>query len=113
MRTRLYLDSRLGSGGRGAPGHHAVRLLGRVLRMKRGDTLSVFNERDGEYAAKIVARSRDRLTLELAGRLVDPAAPGGDSPLRLHLAQSLSRGERMNVLVQKTTELGSAGSRRY
>ena len=106
MRTRLYLDSRLDSGGCVAAGNDAVRHLGWVLRMKRGDTLSVFNERDGEYAAKIVERSRDGLRLELAGRLVDPAASGSDSPLRLHLAQGLSRGERMNVLVQKTTELG-------
>ena len=106
MKTRLYLDSRLDSGGCVAAGNDAVRHLGWVRRMKRGDTLSVFNERDGEYAAKIVERSRDRLRLELAGRLVDPAASGSDSPLRLHLAQGLSRGERMNVLVQKTTELG-------
>ena len=106
MGTRLYLDRELDSGGRVETDSAAAQYLGRALRMKRGDTLSVFNGRDGEYAAEIVGQSRDSVTLRLAERLVDPAAAGSESPLRLQLAQSVSRGERMDMVVQKTTELG-------
>ena len=106
MGTRLYLDSPLEDGRRVEAGNAAATYLGRALRMKRGDTLSVFNGRDGEYAAEIVEQSRGGVTLLLAGRLVDPAAAETESPLQLHLAQSVARGERMDLVVQKTTELG-------
>lgn len=106
MGTRLYLDRQLETGERVEAGNAAAQYLGRALRMKRGDSLRVFNGRDGEYAAEIVERSRDSVTLRLAERLVDPAAADSESPLRLELAQSVSRGERMDMVVQKTTELG-------
>lgn len=106
MGTRLYLDCRLESGERVEAGNAAAQYLSRALRMRRGDNLRVFNGRDGEYAAQIVEQSRSSVTLRLAERLVDPAAAGSESPLRLELAQSVSRGERMDLVVQKTTELG-------
>ena len=105
MGTRLYLDRTLSSGECVEGGSDAAQYLGRALRLKRGDALSVFNGRDGEYAAEIVEQSRRRVVLRLAERLVDPAA-AAESPLHLHLAQSVSRGERMDLVVQKTTELG-------
>lgn len=106
MGTRLYLDSPLAAGERVEAGSDAAQYLGRALRMKRGDTLSVFNGRDGEYAAEIVEQSRGSVVFRLAERLVDPTAAASESPLCLHLAQSVSRGERMDLVVQKTTELG-------
>lgn len=106
MGTRLYIDRKLESDGLLEADGAAAKYLGRALRMKRGDALSVFNGQDGEYAAKIVELTRDGVTLGLAERLVDPAAAGSESPLRLQLAQSVARGERMDIVVQKTTELG-------
>ncbi len=106
MRTRLYLDMPLQSGERLEAGSAAAQYLGRALRMRRGDSLRVFNGRDGEYAATIVGQARGSMTLELGDRLVDPATAQSESPLNLHLVQGVSRGERMDLVIQKTTELG-------
>lgn len=86
----------------------ASQHLTRVLRLRSGAALTVFDGRGGEYAA----------TLELAGRdtgrdaarvLIGEHRPiERESPLRITLLQGLARGERMDWVVQKATELGVA-----
>jgi 16S rRNA (uracil1498-N3)-methyltransferase len=80
--------------------HHAVR----VLRLKVGDAVVLFNGDGAEYAAVIAQAGRDRLALDVAAReTVDR-----ESPLRVRLAQGVSGGERMDYTVQKAVELGVA-----
>ena len=80
--------------------HHAVR----VLRLKAGDAVVLFNGDGAEYAAVISEAGRDRLVLEITGR----AAVDRESPLAVTLAQAVSGGERMDYTVQKAVELGAA-----
>ena len=99
---RLYVDDRLGAGAELRLGEEAARYLGRVLRLRAGDTVHVFNGDDGEWSATISRITKDRVTL-LAHDPVDNTA---ESRLRVHLVQGISRGERMDFVVQKATELG-------
>ncbi len=80
-----------------AASHH----LTRVLRVAAGDRIVVFN--DGvEYAATITGVDRAAVTVKLAaGKAVDR-----ESTLRCTLAQVVASGERMDITLQKSVELG-------
>ncbi len=100
---RVYVDLPLASGSEielpEATANHAVR----VLRLRAGAALTLFNGRGGEYAATLGAtgpRSR------VHARVGDHADVERESPLRLTLLQGIARGERMDLIVQKATELG-------
>ncbi|HKU71738.1 MAG TPA: 16S rRNA (uracil(1498)-N(3))-methyltransferase [Burkholderiales bacterium] len=80
--------------------HHAVR----VLRLKAGDAVVLFNGDGSEYSATISQASRDRVALDVTGR----TAVDRESPLQVTLAQAISSGERMDYTVQKAVELGIA-----
>ena len=102
--TRLYTEHRLGPGAELELGVEAARYLGRVLRLKAGDVLSVFNGNDGEWHATIRTLGKERVALQV-GEALDADT---ESALRVHLVQGISRGERMDFVVQKATELGVA-----
>lgn len=76
--------------------------VARVLRLAVGGELTVFDGRGGEYAATITAIRRDEVRIALG-----PHRPiEREAPVRVTLMQSLARGERMDLIVQKATELG-------
>jgi len=58
----------------------------------------------GEYYGKLVTATKDNAVIELT-QFKDV---NRDSPLSIHLLQSISRGERMDYVIQKATELGVA-----
>ena len=76
--------------------------LGKVLRMKAGRELILFNGQGGEYPASLLDLSKKQATVTL-GNKVDIDR---ESPLHSHLAIGLSRGERWDLVLQKATELG-------
>jgi 16S rRNA (uracil1498-N3)-methyltransferase len=76
--------------------------LSRVLRLGVGDSLSVFDGAGSEFAATISNMSKSSAILRIGEKI--PTAT--ESSLRLHLVQGISRGERMDFVVQKATELG-------
>ena len=100
MKPRVYLDAALEQPGdvslNDAPAHH----LARVLRLREGDALTVFNGRGGEWDAQFVGKRRVRL--------VAFDAVERESPLRITLVQGVSSGDRMDYTVQKAVELGVA-----
>jgi 16S rRNA (uracil1498-N3)-methyltransferase len=79
----------------------AHRYLTRVLRLRPGDTLTVFDGAEREIAARIVASTSHatRLALGERHRLTRTQA-------QITLMQAIPRGERMDLVVQKATELG-------
>jgi len=81
--------------------------LGRVLRVASGQSLVLFNGDGHEYAAEVVGGGRGELAVAVRSRL--PGLP--ESPLALTVAQAVSRGERMDLTLQKCTELGVTGFR--
>jgi 16S rRNA (uracil1498-N3)-methyltransferase len=102
--TRVYLDAPLEAGARVTLTGSAARHVTRVLRLRPGQALTLFNGRGGEYAATIEALRRERVAVAVG----EPSAIERESPLTLTLAQGVSRGERMDLIVQKATELGAS-----
>lgn len=99
---RLFIDDRLLPGSELRLDDEASRYLVRVLRLKSGDTVNVFNGEDGEWTATIERVQKHRATLVVH----DEVSCDAESPLHIHLVQGISRGERMDFVVQKATELG-------
>lgn len=83
-----------------APSRH----LGKVLRMTPGREVRVFNGAGGEYTGRIVSVDKKAVALELTA--FDP--DDRQSPLDLELAIGVSRGDRMDWVLQKATELGAS-----
>jgi 16S rRNA (uracil1498-N3)-methyltransferase len=100
---RVYVDQTLAAGGRVRLTGNAAHHLGRVLRLRPGAQLSLFNGRGGEYAARVDDLRREEVVLSLGA--FDPGER--ESPLDLTLIQGIARGERMDAIVQKATELGA------
>jgi 16S rRNA (uracil1498-N3)-methyltransferase len=100
--TRVFVDDDLAVGQRlrieGSAGNHIVR----VLRSRVGDELTLFNGRGGEYSAAIDEIRRDTVQVSVRAHRDEER----ESAFDLTLAQGISRGERMDWVVQKATELG-------
>lgn len=81
----------------------AAEHVGRVLRLRSGDALTLFNGDGSDYTAQLTAVSRGAATARVTGA----AALHNESPLALTLAQGIARGDKMDWVVQKATELGA------
>jgi 16S rRNA (uracil1498-N3)-methyltransferase len=100
--TRVHVEAELQTGRRLTVEASAGNHIARVLRLRAGDSLTLFNGQGGEYAGSIEEIHRDTVVVSvLERREVDR-----ESPHQLTLAQGISRGERMDWVVQKATELG-------
>lgn len=78
--------------------HHMLR----VLRLQENHILHIFNGLGAEYTAKLLPSNKHRATIFLE-KAIDNSC---ESPLQIHLAQGISRGERMEYSLQKAVELG-------
>lgn len=99
---RIFIDSKPAIGEPLACSAEQAHYLGRVLRLKSGDQVSIFCNDDHDYMAHIEALDKK------SGRLfVEDAKPNNCNPSgKLQLAQSISKGQRMDYTLQKATELG-------
>jgi 16S rRNA (uracil1498-N3)-methyltransferase len=103
MRTiRIHVDQPLAVASELNLPPQAAEHVVRVLRMNPGEPLTVFNGDGNDYAAVIVAVGKREVMLRI--EQVRPLA--NESPLQLTLAQGVARGEKMDLIVQKATELG-------
>ena len=102
MSTRLLVSAALGNGADVELDGDRAHYLSRVLRARVGDRIFVFDGSGQEWPAEIVSMSKAGVRLSLG----DGTNPGTESALRIHLVQGVSRGERMDFVVQKATELG-------
>jgi len=100
--TRVHVPGPLSCGRGHTIEGDAANHITRVLRLQPGDPLIVFDGRGGEYAARIEAIRKDAVVVAVQ----EHSAATRESPLSLTLAQGVSRGERMDWVVQKATELG-------
>jgi 16S rRNA (uracil1498-N3)-methyltransferase len=78
--------------------NHAVR----VLRLKQGDAIILFNGAGGEFEAQLVEVEKRRACASI-GRFVEREC---ESSLPIILGQCISRGEKMDYTIQKAVELG-------
>ncbi|HXR89704.1 MAG TPA: 16S rRNA (uracil(1498)-N(3))-methyltransferase [Steroidobacteraceae bacterium] len=102
--TRVHVTESLQVGKRIAVEGAAANHITRVLRLRAGEPLTLFNGNGAEYAATILEFRRDTVLVEVGPE----QAANRESPLPLTLAQGISRGERMDWILQKATELGGS-----
>lgn len=81
------------------PSHH---YLAKVLRLTEGRELILFNGDGNNYSAIFETAAKRHCII----RIIKKAKNNSESPLNIHLGIGISRGERMDWVVQKTTELG-------
>ena len=105
--TRVHIDDALRVGTEIALPESAAAHLGRVLRLGVGDACVLFNGDGHDYAARIVALGKRELRVAIDSAEAVPR----ESPLKLVLLQGVARGEKMDLILQKATELGAAAFR--
>ncbi|HTN31819.1 MAG TPA: 16S rRNA (uracil(1498)-N(3))-methyltransferase [Pseudomonas sp.] len=101
--SRFFIDAPLSLGRHELPEAQA-HYIGRVLRLAPGAAVQLFDGSGQEYLGELAEVSKKSVCVELCQALDGLA----ESPLRIHLGQGLSRGERMDWAIQKATELGVA-----
>ena len=102
--SRVYVDAPLSAGARielpAAAGVH----LAKVLRVRGGDELVLFSGDGREFAASVESVRGTRVAVALG----EARALDRESPLAVTLVQCIARADRMDLIVQKATELGVA-----
>ncbi len=100
--TRLFLpDTDLHSRFISIKGEKA-RYLVTVLRCRTGDPLLIHDEKGNVYSATVAGVTNKEVSAEVIGK-IDLQA---ESPLNITLYQGLLKGEKMDLVIQKATELG-------
>jgi 16S rRNA (uracil1498-N3)-methyltransferase len=102
--TRCYVAGALNPGDTLSLPEGTSAHVGRVLRARPGDLLTLFNGEGGEYEAQILQIDRRGVSVRVGVH----RAIERESPLKLTLLQAIARGEKMDFIVQKATELGVA-----
>ena len=103
---RLYVEAPLRAGASLDCTAAQANYLGNVLRLGVGETLLVFNGRDGEWLSEITAMRRGAGALA-AREQVRPQSGGPD----LHYVFAPLKKARLDYMVQKATEMGVAALR--
>jgi 16S rRNA (uracil1498-N3)-methyltransferase len=102
--TRLYFSGDLQPGRKCLLPRSQARHAVRVLRLKAGEEIILFNGDGAEYGAVIERATADGLVVQVR----DSRAADREAPLPVTLAQGVSSGERMDFTLQKAVELGVA-----
>lgn len=101
--SRFFIDAPLSLGQHELPETQA-HYIGRVLRHAVGDAVQLFDGSGQEFLGELIEVGKKNVRVELREQFSGQP----ESPLRVHLGQGLSRGERMDWAIQKATELGAA-----
>lgn len=100
--TRIYVPGDLAANSEIVLPAQSGEHLTRVLRLEAGAPFTVFNGQGGEYSAVLGTRSGKKVP----ARLGRHDTIERESPLTITLLQGVARSERMDLIVQKSTELG-------
>jgi 16S rRNA (uracil1498-N3)-methyltransferase len=100
--ARLYTSQQLSVGSEvaleAAPGHH----IATVLRAKPDQCIELFNGDGKAYSARITQLQKKSVIVHID----DCQIPDNESPLNIELAIGISKGDRFDLVLQKSTELG-------
>ncbi|WP_087686398.1 16S rRNA (uracil(1498)-N(3))-methyltransferase [Pandoraea sp. PE-S2R-1] len=98
---RFFVDAPLHTGALLDLPDAVVRHV-QVLRLKAGDTLTLFNGTGGEYPAELVSLEKRHAAVQLGEHDTREA----ETPYRVTLAQGIAGGDKMDWLIEKAIELG-------
>lgn len=101
-KTRIYVEPPLSMGEvivlKDEIAHHLLN----VLRRRQGDLVDVFNGHGGYFESEIVNVNKKGVSVRLNRYIKDSS----EGELNLTLVQGISRGHKMDYIVQKAVELG-------
>ena len=100
--TRVFVPAVLAAGAEVTLPESAAAHLTRVLRLGVGDACILFNGDGHDYAAHLSSIGKREVRAQVGEASVVPR----ESALRLVLLQGIARGEKMDLILQKATELG-------
>lgn len=101
--TRCHVPLPLQAGDELTLPEEALHHLVRVLRLRAGERCVLFNGDGCDYPAELIAVDRRAARVRILG-----ATPcRNESPLAISLIQGIARGEKMDLILQKATELGA------
>jgi len=99
---RIFSPQRLTEGTTVRLGQREITHLGRVLRLKAGDAVVLFDGSGRDFEARITIADHRDMTIETGVA----RAAATESPLDVSLIQGMCRSHRMDTVMQKATELG-------
>jgi 16S rRNA (uracil1498-N3)-methyltransferase len=100
--TRVHVDAALQPGAELALPEGPAAHLVRVLRLQAGDACVLFNGDGHDYVARVLVANKRELRVAVeSAQAID-----NESPLPITLLQGVARGEKMDLILQKATELG-------
>ncbi|WP_305805659.1 16S rRNA (uracil(1498)-N(3))-methyltransferase [Stenotrophomonas sp. YIM B06876] len=100
--TRCHIDAPLQPGTELTLPEDTANHLIRVMRLREGEDCVLFNGDGHDYTARVVAIGKR----ESRVRIQSARALDNESPLHITLLQGIARGEKMDLILQKATELG-------
>jgi len=102
---RIHAASELRAGAELALSERAAHHLVKVLRHRVGDRVTLFDGNGREAVAEIVSAHRRH---GCSVRVIETVEISRESPLEIELLPGLSRGDKMDLVIQKAVELGVA-----
>jgi 16S rRNA (uracil1498-N3)-methyltransferase len=103
MAPRFFFPSPLAAGIEVALPPNAAHHAAQVLRLKRGDAVTLFDGAGGEYGAQVLDASSRAVDVLVTER----SSIERESPFEATLVQAMIASERMDQVVQKAVELGA------
>lgn len=108
LAPRIYTNQDLSLNSKIILEKTAFTHLIKVLRLKENSFVTVFNGQGGEYCGQISlpknSNNKPNGTLEIKLEQFDPI--NRQAHLKIHLAQAISQSHKMDLVIQKATELG-------
>jgi 16S rRNA (uracil1498-N3)-methyltransferase len=95
MHHRFFIDADLAAGNTLALSHEEQHHA-RVVRVREGEEVEVFNGRGASFVAKYTSE----------GLQIVSAAPDREARVAIHLAMSIINLDKFDIVLQKATELG-------
>ena len=102
-KIRLYLNGKLKVHQEIKIQSKQLHYLTNVMRRKRDDILSIFNEVDGEFTGKIINDSKRNLTIKLLQKIKDP-----EKKVDIWVIFAPVKKSSTDFIIQKATELGAS-----
>ena len=101
---RFYVSAAAISEGRALLSIEQQKQVRRVLRMNPGDAIAIFDGSGLEFSAELEADDAGNLV----ARIVDAYRPETEPSTRLTIIQGIPKGEKLELILQKCTELGAS-----
>ncbi|AEA81142.1 ribosomal RNA small subunit methyltransferase E [Candidatus Pelagibacter sp. IMCC9063] len=100
-KIRIFLSERLEENNKIELGKDQSHYISNVMRLKSGDELLLFNGIDGEFLGKVAGSEKKQTIIQVHAKQRDQSKPSNIS-----LAFCPLKGQRLDFLIQKCTEVG-------